>query len=194
MGEIPKCSCRAAFLAMCAVSSCPGQLLPSDQSCQTNPQCEINHAPSDIFHSIVKTSNFMCRNLFKGNEWLLKVEGGLWIFQSTSLWLEPPRRLIRPQFSFLDPALDWKIFPCDEVVTRLNITGGKDRWWGGRIFPDKVYKRKVREHWKKGLDSSKELTNFIWNRHKLDFLPLKREWHCSKTIESNFWNWIEPPF
>ena len=65
---------------------------------------------------------------------------------------------------------------------------GEDRWWGGRIFPDKVYKRKVREHWKKGLDSSKELTNFIWNRHKLDFLPLKREWHCSKTIESNFSN------
>ena len=137
MGEIPMCCCRAAFLAMCAVSSCPGQLLPSDQSCQTNPQCEINHASSDIFHSIVKTSNFLCRNLFKGNEWLLKVEGGLWIFQSTSLWLEPPRRLIRPQFFFLDLALDWKIFPCDEVVTRLNITGGKDRWWVGGFFRTK---------------------------------------------------------
>lgn len=143
MGEIQICSCRAAFLAMCAVSSCPGQLLPSDQSCQTNPQCEINHAPSDIFHSIVKTSNFMCRNLFKGNEWLLKVEGGLWIFQSTSLWLEPPRRLIRPQFSFLDPALDWKIFPCDEVVTRLNITGGKIGDGVGGFFRTKFIKEKL---------------------------------------------------
>ena len=115
-----------------------------------------------------KTSNFMCRNLFKGNEWLLKVEGGLWIFQSTSLWLEPPRRLIRPQFFFLDLALDWKIFPCDEVVTRLNITGGKDRWWGGRIFPDKVYKKEKSENIEKKVST------------------VQRNWQISSEIVTNW--------
>ena len=168
MGEIPMCCCRAAFLAMCAVSSCPGQLLPSDQSCQTNPQCEINHASSDIFHSIVKTSNFLCRNLFKGNEWLLKVEGGLWIFQSTSLWLEPPPPLDSTTIFLSRSRAGLKNLPLWWSCHTAQYNRGKDRWWVRRIFPDKVYKKEKSENIEKKVST------------------VQRNWQISSEIVTNW--------